>query len=168
MQFLKGRIPECAKLVYSNTMENNYDFDLFINAQDSVYPSVLNELKQGRKESHWMWFIFPQIEGLGYSQTSMFYALSGKAEAQAYLAHPVLGPRLIECTKLALAHSDAGAPALFGHPDDLKFQSSLTLFSRAKPSDPVFAEALDAFFGGVGCQPTLETLRIAFINTLSE
>ena len=149
-------------------MDIQYDFDRFVTAQNAVYPTVLRELKQGRKQSHWMWYIFPQIEGLGYSRTSMFYALTSKAEAQAYLRHPVLGPRLVECTKLALIHASAGAPALFGQPDDLKFQSSISLFSRAKPCDPVFEAALNAFFGGVACQPTLETLRIGFIKSLSE
>ncbi len=115
-----------------------------------------------------MWYVFPQIEGLGYSQTSAFFAISGKDEAKAYLAHPVLGPRLVECTKLALAHASKGAPALFGSPDDRKFQSSMSIFSRAKPCDPVFEAALKVFFGGVACQATLEKLRIAFIKTLSE
>ena len=149
-------------------MDMQYDFDRFVTAQDAVYETALVELKAGRKETHWMWYIFPQIEGLGHSQTSAFYAISGKAEAKAYLAHPVLGPRLVECTKAALAHASKGAPALFGHPDDLKFQSSLSLFSRAKPCDPIFEDALNAFFGGVACQPTLETLRIAFYESLSE
>ena len=146
----------------------DFDFDRFIAAQDAVYASVTRELEQGRKESHWMWYIFPQIDGLGYSQTSMFYALSGKDEAAAYLAHPVLGPRLIECTALACKHAGKGAKHLFGAPDDLKFQSSVSLFSRAKPSHPIFAEALDMFFGGVACQATLETLRIAFIKSLDD
>jgi len=149
-------------------MDIQYDFDRFVTAQNAVYKTALAELKAGRKESHWMWYIFPQIEGLGHSQNATFYAISGKEEAKAYLAHPVLGPRLIECTKAALAHAANGAPALFGHPDDLKFQSSLSLFSRAKPCDPVFEAALNAFFGGVACQPTLETLRIAFHKSLIE
>ncbi len=148
-------------------MEMTYDFDRFVTAQDAVYDTVLAELKAGRKETHWMWYIFPQIQGLGESQTSAFYAISGKAEAQAYLAHPVLGPRLVACTRAALAHAEKGPRAVFGTPDDLKFQSSLSLFSRAKPCDPVFEAALNGFFGGVACQPTLETLRIAFIESLS-
>jgi len=149
-------------------MDIEYDFDRFITAQNAVYETALAELTAGRKTSHWMWYIFPQIEGLGYSQTSAFYALSGKEEAKAYLRHPVLGPRLVACTKAALAHAAGGATALFGSPDDLKFQSSLSLFSRAKPCDPVFEEALNAFFGGVACQPTLETMRIAFQQSLNE
>jgi len=149
-------------------MDIQYDFDRFVSAQDAVYETALAELKAGRKETHWMWYIFPQIEGLGESQTSAFYAILDKTEAKAYLAHPVLGPRLVECTKAALQHAGKGAPALFGHPDDLKFQSSISLFSRAKPCDPVFEEALNAFFGGVACQPTLENLRIAFYESLNE
>ena len=148
-------------------MDIEYDFDRFVTAQDAVYETALAELKAGRRVSHWMWYIFPQIEGLGHSQTSAFYAISGKAEAKAYLAHPILGPRLVECTKAAMAHAANGAPALFGTPNDLNFQSSLSLFSRAKPCDPIFEEAINAFFGGVACQPTLETLRIAFIESLS-
>jgi len=148
-------------------MDIKYDLDRFVTAQDAVYETALAELTAGRKETHWMWYVFPQIEGLGHSQTTAFYAISGKAEAAAYLAHPILGPRLVECTKATMQHAPNGAPALFGTPDDLKFQSSLSLFSRAKPCDPVFEEALNAFFGGVACQPTLQTLRIAFIESLS-
>ena len=147
-------------------MDIQYDFDRFVAAQDAVYEAALAELTAGRKETHWMWYIFPQIEGLGHSQTSAFYVISGKAEAAAYLAHPILGPRIIECTKATLQHAQNGAPALFSPPDDLKFQSSISLFSRAKPCDPVFEAALNAFFGGVACQPTLETLRIAFHKSL--
>ncbi len=149
-------------------MEIHYDFDRFVRAQEPIYDSALIELKAGRKKSRWMWYIFPRLEGLGYSQTAAFYAISGKAEAQAYLAHPVLGPRLVECTKAALAHAAKGAPALFGSPDDLEFQSCISLFSRARPCDPVFQAALDAFYGGVACQTTLETLRIAFHNSLGD
>ena len=147
-------------------MDIQYDFERFVTAQDLVYDTVLRELKNGRKESHWMWYIFPQIEGLGYSETSAFYAITDKDEAKAYLAHPVLGQRLVECTSLALAHAASGASTLFGEQDDRKFQSSISLFSRAKPCDPVFEQALNAFFGGVACQPTLETLRIAYIRSL--
>ncbi len=149
-------------------MNIEYDFDRFVAAQDKVYEIALAELKAGHKKTHWMWYIFPQIEGLGHSQNSAFYSISGKAEAQAYLAHPILGSRLVECTTAALKHAHKGALAVFGHPDDLKFQSSISLFSRAKPCDPVFEQALHAFFGGVACQPTLENLRIAFCESLNE
>ncbi len=148
-------------------MDIQYDFDRFVTAQNAIYETALAELHAGRKTSHWMWYVFPQIAGLGYSQTSAFYAIAGKTEAAAYLAHPILGPRLVECTKATLQHATKGASALFGSPDDLKFQSSISLFSRAKPCNPVFEDALNAFFGGVACQPTLKTLRIAFYESLS-
>ncbi len=147
-------------------MDIVFDLDRFISAQEPVYDTALGELRNGRTESQWMWYIFPQIEGLGYSQTSVFYAIGDRTEAAAYLAHPVLGPRLVECTSAALAHAAAGALALFGSPDDLKFHSSITLFSRVKGADPVFSAALDAFFGGIGDEKTLKTLRIAFIESL--
>jgi len=163
-----GHILVCGKGCYKTRMDIQFDLDRFVSAQNASYPSALKELHQGHKQGHWMWYIFPQLEGLGHSATAVFYALSGKEEASAYLAHPILGPRLIECTKAALQHAENGANALFGHPDDLKFQSSISLFSRAKPSDPVFQQALDTFFGGVACQPTLKALRIAFQNSLNE
>ncbi len=147
-------------------MDIVFDLDRFVTAQGPVYETAVAELRNGRKEGHWMWYIFPQISGLGVSQTSIFYAIGDRAEAAAYLAHPVLGPRLVECTRLALAHADKGAPALFGHPDDLKFQSSLSLFSRVRGADPVFQQALDAFFGGIGDEKTLKILRVAFIESL--
>ena len=151
-------------------MEHNFDLDRFVTAQDPVYDTVLHELRTGRKRTHWMWFIFPQLVGLGQSANAAFYGLEGKQEAAAYVAHPVLGPRLVECTRVVMeqAHDWHGVEAIFGQPDDLKFQSSITLFSRAKPTDPVFAEALDAIYGGVGCQKTLEMLRIAFFEGLGE
>ncbi len=147
-------------------MDIVFDLDRFVTAQGPVYETAVAELRNGRKEGHWMWYVFPQISGLGVSQTSIFYAIGDREEAAAYLAHPVLGPRLVECTRLALAHADKGAPALFGHPDDLKFQSSLSLFSRVKGADPVFQQALDAFFGGIGDEKTLKILRVAFIESL--
>ena len=151
-------------------METQFDLDRFVAAQDPVYDTVLHELKTGRKRTHWMWFIFPQIEGLGSSANAAFYSLNGKAEASAYLAHSVLAARLAECTRIVLAQAASWheVEAIFGQPDDLKFQSSITLFSRAKPTDPVFAEALDKIYGGVGCQLTLEKLRIEFIESLND
>jgi len=147
-------------------MNARYDLERFVAAQAPVYHKALEELRAGKKRSHWMWFIFPQIEGLGHSQTAAYYGISGKDEASAYMAHPVLGPRLVECSRAVLDNADKGVQAIFGHPDDLKFHSSITLFSRAKPTDPVFAEALERFDGGVGCQRTLEKLRRALIDSL--
>ena len=147
-------------------METHYDFDRFVSAQDAVYDSVLAELDKGRKASHWMWYIFPQLEGLGRSQTSQFYGIADRGEAAAYLAHPVLGKRLIQCTKLAIKHRADGAEAVFGGVDALKFHSSITLFSRVKGASPVFESALFGFFGGIGDQQTLRMLRIAYIESL--
>lgn len=147
-------------------MELAYDFDRFITAQDAVYGDVIAELHSGRKSSHWMWYIFPQLLGLGRSQRSQFFGITDRAEAAAYLQHPVLAARLKECTELAIRHAAGGAELLFGQPDDLKFQSSITLFSRIKGADPVFQQALDAFYGGIGDTETLRMLRIAFIESL--
>jgi len=112
--------------------------------------------------------VFPQLIGLGHSQRASIYGLDGRDEAVAFLSHPVLGPRLVKCTELAILHGDQGAENLFGQPDDMKFQSSITLFSRVKGADPVFQSALSQFFDGTGCTRTLEMLRIAFIASLDE
>lgn len=118
-------------------------------AQERTYQAALAELKAGRKRSHWMWFIFPQIDGLGVSETSKRYALSGIEEAQRYLADPVLGARLRECVHAALRHPDLSARELLGSPDDMKFRSCLTLFELADPEEPLFKEALMTFYSGV-------------------
>lgn len=124
----------------------------FINAQNTIYPQALQELRAGTKRTHWMWFIFPQLAGLGRSATAQHYAIESIDQARAYLAHPVLGGRLRECTQAVLLHApDGAAPRslsqIFGSPDDLKFHSSMTLFHRAAPDDPLFGESLNAFFG---------------------
>lgn len=136
-----------------------FDLERFVRAQDPVYPAVLAELGAGRKRTHWMWFVFPQLAGLGRSSTAQHYAISGLAEARAYLAHPVLGPRLRECAQLALRHADRAPDAIFAYPDDLKFHSSMTLFAVADPDDPVFAACLDRFFAGVRDAATLDLLE---------
>lgn len=130
----------------------------FVEAQDHVYARVLDELRRGRKQSHWMWFVFPQIAGLGVSERAQRYAIGSLAEARAYLAHPVLGARLLDCTRLAMAHDGDSARAIFGAPDDMKFRSSMTLFAAAAPDEPAFNAALAMFFGGVGDPLTLEIL----------
>ena len=122
--------------------------DRFIQAQDPVMDQVEAELAAGQKRTHWMWFVFPQLAGLGHSPTARFYALASLAEAQAYLAHPVLGPRLRACTALVLAVPGRSAHAIFGSPDDLKFHSCMTLFAAAAPGPSLFADALDRFFDG--------------------
>jgi uncharacterized protein (DUF1810 family) len=130
----------------------------FVDAQASVYDGVCAELRAGRKRGHWMWFIFPQIAGLGYSETARYYAISSLEEARAYLAHPVLGSRLIECTQLMLGLAGTPVREILGYPDDLKFRSSMTLFSRAASEGSVFQQALGTFFDGEPDPRTLERL----------
>ena len=133
-------------------------FEHFIDAQEPVYATALHELEAGRKQSHWMWFIFPQIAGLGFSSMSQCFALGSLAEAQSYLSHPVLGERLRECTSAVLKHPHRSAYAILGSPDDMKFHSSMTLFSRAAPEEPLFREALETFFDGEEDAATLARL----------
>ncbi|ADG11893.1 DUF1810 domain-containing protein [Caulobacter segnis] len=134
------------------------DLSRFVEAQATTYQTALAELRRGRKESHWMWFVFPQIQGLGSSPTARFYAIADLAEARAYLEHPVLGPRLLEVVAAINALPGADAHAVFGAPDDLKLRSSLTLFQAAAPDEPAFGQALDKFFGGAPDPRTLEQL----------
>lgn len=138
-------------------MEDPFDLARFVQAQDPVIETVLAELKQGRKQTHWMWFVFPQVAGLGRSPTAEFFAISGLAEARAYLAHPVLGPRLLACTRRVLALDGRSAGQIFGQPDDLKFRSCMTLFLKASEDGEPFRTALARYFGGA---PDPETLRL--------
>jgi uncharacterized protein (DUF1810 family) len=128
-----------------------YDLQRFVAAQDSggTYQRAAAELRNGRKASHWMWFIFPQIAGLGYSPAAQTYAISGLEEARAYLAHPVLGARLIECAAIVAGLSGRTAEQIFGEVDALKLRSSMTLFMHAAPGEPVFRQILDQYFGGL-------------------
>jgi uncharacterized protein (DUF1810 family) len=139
-------------------MNGPFRLERFLEAQKPVYAEVLDELRAGRKSSHWMWFIFPQIQGLGHSSTARYYAIGSLAEAAAYLAHPVLGPRLRECTRLANAVEGRSASRIFGFPDDLKFRSSMTLFARASQDNAEFLEALEKYFGGEPDPATLSRL----------
>lgn len=134
------------------------DLGRFVEAQAATYAAALAELRRGRKASHWMWFVFPQIAGLGRSPTARFYALASLDEARAYLAHPVLGPRLSEVVDAILALPGRDARAVFGSPDDLKLRSSLTLFQAAAPDEPRFQRALDKYFAGRPDPLTLERL----------
>ena len=134
-------------------------FEHFVEAQDPIYSAVLAELAAGDKCTHWMWFIFPQLRALGRSERAIRYGLADLEEAKAYLAHPVLGARLIECTRLVNAVDGKSAHEIFGSPDDLKFRSSMTLFSRAAPEERVFREALDKYHGGDEDPLTVELLR---------
>lgn len=138
--------------------DDPFDLNRFLQAQESVYAAALAELRAGRKTSHWMWFVFPQFDGLGRSQTARFFAVKSLAEARAFLAHPVLGKRLRECTAAVLGVAGRTASEIFGYPDDLKFCSSMTLFERAEPDCDLFSEALDRFFEGRRDRLTLELL----------
>jgi uncharacterized protein (DUF1810 family) len=139
-------------------MDDSFDLARFVKAQDSVYAQVLAELRDGRKRSHWMWFIFPQIKGLGTSPMAERFAISGREEAAAYLAHPLLGPRLRQCTKLVIAAPQRSIETILGHPDDLKFRSSMTLFAKIAADNADFAAALDKFYDGAFDPLTLERL----------
>jgi len=129
-------------------------FDHFILAQEPIYDSVLTELQAGKKKSHWMWFIFPQIAGLGRSPLAQRFALASIQQATEYLHHPILGPRLIECARLMLGHTDKTATQILGTPDNLKLQSSMTLFALCNHENEVFSEVLDAFYGDQQCSHT--------------
>jgi uncharacterized protein (DUF1810 family) len=142
-------------------MDRSIDLQRFVEAQADAYETALAELRRGRKTTHWMWFVFPQIAGLGRSSIARFYAIGSLDEARAYVAHPVLGPRLIACARTVNALEGRTAHAIFGSPDDLKLHSSLTLFARAAPEEPVFAEALAKYFGGRLDTLTLDRLRVA-------
>ncbi len=141
-------------------MSDPFDLQRFLAAQAAVHAQALAELRQGRKRSHWMWFVFPQLRGLGSSEMAQHYGVSGLAEARAYLAHPVLGARLLDCTEAVLALEGRDLRAIFGSPDDLKFVSSMTLFSLAAERRPnPFAEAIERLCGGSVDQRTLALLR---------
>ena len=136
-----------------------YNLNRFVMAQDPVIDRVRGELKRGRKESHWMWFVFPQIAGLGRSDMARHYAISSIEEAEAYLAHDLLGARLLDCTRLVNAIEGRTVGQIFGAPDDMKFHSSMTLFARLPKTRPDFAAALDQYFGGVEDSSTLALLH---------
>jgi uncharacterized protein (DUF1810 family) len=141
-------------------MNDPYGLQRFVDAQNPVYDKVCSELRDGRKKSHWMWFIFPQAEGLGSSQMARKFAISSLAEAAAYLAHPVLGSRLTECTRLVNLVEGRPIEQILGFPDDLKFRSSMTLFVHATPDNRVFIDALQKYFGGEFDPATLARLQI--------
>ena len=139
-------------------MEDAYDLRRFVEAQDGIHGRALAELRAGEKRSHWMWFVFPQIAGLGSSAMARRYALASPDEARAYLAHPLLGDRLRACTAAVSALDGRSARAVFGSPDDVKFRSSMTLFAHAAPDEPLFAAALAKYFGGEADPLTLAKL----------
>lgn len=139
-------------------MADAFDLNRFVTAQQPVYNAVLRELAAGRKSSHWMWFIFPQLRGLGRSSTASFYGIASVAEALAYWRHPVLGARLAECCSALLRIEGKTALEVFGSPDDMKLKSSMTLFEHAAPEAAVFGRVLERYFGGSRDRRTLELL----------
>lgn len=139
-----------------------HNLQRFIDAQEGAYEQALSEIRAGRKRSHWMWFIFPQIAGLGSSPTSQHFAIRDRAEAEAYLAHPILGTRLTECCEALLALKTMSAPDVFGYPDDLKLKSSATLFAAVSPTGSVFEQLLKKFFDGEPDTKTIELYQKTF------
>jgi uncharacterized protein (DUF1810 family) len=135
-----------------------FDLSRFLSAQAADYETALAELRAGRKRSHWIWYVFPQLRGLGLSATSEQYGIAGTDEARTYLAHPVLGERLRQCVRAMLAHEDASAREVLGEIDVMKFRSCLTLFAAVAPEEPLFAEALERFFCGESDRKTLQLL----------
>jgi uncharacterized protein (DUF1810 family) len=138
-----------------------FDLQRFVDAQDRVYPTVLDELRGGRKRSHWIWFVFPQLRVLGHSPTAVRFGISSLDEACAYLAHPVLGPRLRECARLVARIDGRSADEIFGWPDNLKVRSSMTLFARATDDDAAFRAVLVKFYDGAEDSATIELLNTA-------
>lgn len=137
----------------------NYNLNRFLTAQAQDYPIALREIQNGSKQSHWIWYIFPQIKGLGYSYQSLFYGITNRQEAEAYLAEPTLNTRLREITLALLAHKDKTAFQILGHTDALKVNSSMTLFDAISPND-IYAEVLSTFYNGQRCQKTLNFLEM--------
>jgi uncharacterized protein (DUF1810 family) len=131
----------------------------FIEAQEADYRIALKEIKNGKKQSHWMWYIFPQIEGLGFSETSKFYAIKDTIEAESFLKHPILGQRLIEISNELIKHDNKDANQIFGSPDDVKLKSSMTLFSTLQGANPVFQLVLDKFFDGEKDEKTMQMMK---------
>ncbi len=137
--------------------DDPYDLDRFVRAQEEDYTQALSEIRAGRKRTHWMWYIFPQIDGLAFSATSKLYSIKSAAEARAYLSHPVLGPRLLECAEAVLAVEGRSAAEIFGSPDDLKLRSCATLFARVSAPGSVFERLLQKYYHG---EPDGKTLRL--------
>lgn len=137
--------------------DDPFQLQRFTAAQADVFQQALSEIKAGRKQGHWMWFVFPQIDGLGRSGTARFYSIKSSEEAAAYLNHPVLGPRLIECSEAILGVSGKSAQDMLGSPDHLKLCSSMTLFASLSPTNPVFARVIERIFGG---QPDAQTIKL--------
>jgi uncharacterized protein (DUF1810 family) len=144
--------------LFSSDSADAFDLRRFVDAQDRVYPTVLEELRSGRKRSHWIWFVFPQLQGLGHSPMAIRYGITSLAEAKAYLDHEVLGPRLRECTRVVAGIRGSSADEIFGWPDSLKVRSSMTLFARATGDNADFRAVLDRLYDGVEDALTVEQL----------
>src|SRR5438552_8679955 len=142
----------------SHTNEDPFDLARFVRAQADDYEQALSEIRSGRKRSHWMWYIFPQYDGLGFSSTSKHYAIKSVAEAEAYLAHPVLGPRLVECAAAVVGVEGKSAHEIFGSPDDMKLRSCATLFACVSPAGSVFHRLLEKHYDGEADEQTLALL----------
>jgi uncharacterized protein (DUF1810 family) len=138
--------------------EDPYDLNRFVRAQEHDYERALSEIKSGRKRTHWMWYIFPQIDGLGFSSTAKHYAIKSLTEAKAYLEHPTLGPRLLACAEAVVRIEDRSATEIFGTPDDMKLRSCATLFARVAPRDSVFERLLTKYYRGERDGKTLQIL----------
>ena len=136
-----------------------YNLNRFVIAQEKIFERVLTELANGQKRSHWMWFVFPQIDGLGHSSTSKYYSLKSKEEAREYLNHPLLGPRLLKCAELLLTVDGKSAKEIFGSPDDRKLKASMTLFASVAVSESVFERVLNKYFHGEWDNNTIDLLR---------
>jgi uncharacterized protein (DUF1810 family) len=139
-------------------MTDSFDLERFVVAQQPVIEAVQAELRRGRKESHWIWFVFPQLKGLGHSWMAQKYGISSRAEAEAYLAHPILGPRLVECTRLVSQVEGRSIEEILGDIDAVKFRSSMTLFAEVAGDPSIFADALRAYFAGQADRLTLDRL----------
>jgi uncharacterized protein (DUF1810 family) len=140
-------------------MKDTEHLQRFITAQEGVYERAFAEVKNGKKVSHWMWFIFPQMKGLGFSETARYYGIENRAEAEAYLNHPVLGKRLKEITRILLDTNETDATKVFGYPDNMKLKSSMTLFANLPSAAPVFHHVLDQFFNGEEDDKTISLLN---------
>ncbi|WP_461789650.1 DUF1810 domain-containing protein [Pedobacter sp.] len=134
------------------------DLSRFLTAQNHVYPTALSEISKGLKESHWMWYVFPQLRGLGRSDTAIYFSIGGMAEATAYLGHPVLGSHLIEISTVLYQLQGSTAAQIFGWPDELKLRSCMTLFAAVQGADPIFGQVIEKYFGGIPDPRTLELL----------
>jgi uncharacterized protein (DUF1810 family) len=140
-------------------MSDLFNLRRFVDAQNPLFEQVQAELEAGSKQGHWMWFVFPQVKGLGHSELANFYGIGSRQEAEAYLQHPILGPRLRECTELVNRVEGRSIDAILGYPDNLKFRSSMTLFSLVSPEDQVFRQALEKYFSGEMDPRTVDLLR---------